>query len=124
MHKLYNAFNNDPVVDCSVGGDADCMNASVVGCCGFACHRDWRLPEVGRDGGTEELETLIEPCSFPAPCIDPIFDPTAAERYWSAIEGVDDDGINFAWFVDFLFGNLGAGLRNDFHHVRAVRTAP
>jgi hypothetical protein len=43
---------------------------------GFAGYTDWRIPSVGKEGGTTELETIITPlypdCSAP-PCVAPIF---------------------------------------------------
>lgn len=84
INKLNNTCNNDPSGDCSVGGDVDCITAGVGGACGFAGYRDWRVPEVNRDGGAEELETIVD-CRFGSPCIDPIFGSTAASFYWSAV---------------------------------------
>src|SRR5262245_36644002 len=67
----------------------------------FPGHNDWRLPsELGCNGpgvwgppgytcgssDPHELETiLLEPygCGT-SPCIDPIFGPTASNRYWSS----------------------------------------
>ncbi|MBI3989952.1 MAG: DUF1566 domain-containing protein [candidate division NC10 bacterium] len=46
---------------------------------GFAGYTDWRAPTL------DELLTIVD-CSSGAPCIDPIFGPTASRFYWSATE--------------------------------------
>ena len=84
--KLNNTCNNDPSVDCTVGSDTDCINAGVGGACGFAGYRDWRVPEVGQDGGTAELKTIVDLTEGlcgggSGACINPIFGPTAASNY-------------------------------------------
>ena len=74
---------------------------SQLNAANFAGHNDWRLPsELGCNGpgvwgppgytcgssDPHELETiLLEPygCGT-SPCIDPIFGPTASNRYWSS----------------------------------------
>jgi len=120
--KLNNTCNNDPSVDCSAGGgDADCINAG--GCCGFACHRDWRLPKVSRDAdaGMPELETIVD-CSF-SPCINPIFGPTAASVYWSATTA-PFSLLDSAWGVSFNFGFVDNFNMLGNFHVRTVRLGP
>ena len=87
----------------------------------FAGHCDWRLPEVGQDGGTAELETILD-CSFGSPCIDPIFGPTDASSYWSANTYLDNR--LGAWRVDFSNGDILFGGKTRNTHVRAVRTGP
>ena len=118
LYKLNNSCSNDPSVDCSVGGDADCTTASVGGCCGFACYRDWRLPDsfvAGQNpGGVPESESIYDP-EINSVCIDPIFEPTIDDLYWSSVES----GTNSAWTVYCLtFGNF---LKSTQHFVRAVR---
>ena len=96
----------------------------------FVGHCDWRLPEVNRDGGTAELETILLPGApgscpgSPNPCIDPIFGPTAASLYWSATTRASGHPID-AWLVNFSNGFFLSVIKdvNDFH-VRAVRTGP
>ena len=119
IDKLNERCNDDPTMDCSV--DADC--SGVGGQCGFAGYTDWRLPEVNQDGGTAELETILLspfPCG-PTPCIDPIFDPTAASVYWSATTSASSD----AWSVDFRDGDIDFDPKSSGDNtVRAVRTGP
>ena len=82
---------------------------------GFAGHCDWRLPTVA------ELQTILlapYPCGT-SPCIDPIFGPTVASRYWSATSGAFPSE---AWFVNFLNGDADDDFKNFNFYVRAVRT--
>jgi len=124
--KLNNTCNNDPSVECSAGeGDVNCFIAGVGGCCGFACHSDWRLPEVGEDGGTAELGTILDlsegncgggNCA----CINPIFCPTNPRNHWSAT--TVSINPNNAWCVNFFrFSNFLFCAKVNFNLVRAVR---
>lgn len=82
----------------------------------FAGFTDWRLPT------RDELAGLLLapfPCGT-SPCIDPIFDPTAASIYWSATENDPDN----AWAVAFDDGSVGNGPKAVDDHVRAVRGGP
>jgi len=117
---------NIELVDCSVGGDADCMNAGVVDCCGFACHRDWRLPKVSKDtdAGMPELETIAD-CNhqFTGACIDPIFGPTFPGVYWSSTTVAPQfTPQEKAWFVNFNNGFVLNDNKNSLNSARAVRT--
>jgi hypothetical protein len=85
---------------------------------GFAGHCDWRLPQL------DELVTILDleaaGCAAGAPCIDPIFGPTAADGYWSATTAGNPThgrGVNFEQ------GTLGFGEKDDDLLVRAVRGA-
>ena len=94
------------------------VDASVDGATLTTCyfgHCGWRLPTV------VELKTiLLAPC-VTSPCIDPIFGPTAAARYWSSTTyaaGARD----FAFFVDFAPNGIqGADVKSASNYVRAVR---
>jgi hypothetical protein len=131
LARLNNRCQRDESVDCTVAGDADC--AGVGGPCGFAGHRDWRLPEVNRDGGREELDSLVN-LSEPAPktygplkapcapgCVvtDPTCSCTALPYYWAGTTY----GANpvFAWAVGFGGGDVANGIKTDGNAVRAVR---
>jgi hypothetical protein len=62
-------------------------------------------------------------CGSGGPCIDQTaFGPTAAGRYWTLTspEGLFDQ---FAWFVDFGNGDFNVDPKNQYHSVRAVRSA-
>jgi subtilisin family serine protease len=91
----------------------------------FAGHCDWRLPTVGQDGGTAELESILlshYPC-WTTPCIDPIFGATAPSGYWSstttALIPYAADSIDFGFGYDY--GDVGAITKNIGLSVRAVR---
>ena len=94
----------------------------------FAGHCDWRLPTVGQDGDTSELETLLlepYPCGT-HPCIAPIFGPTLRFIYWSATTDGADPAL--VWVVDFEAGGVGVTYKlmapYDGFSVRAVRSGP
>jgi hypothetical protein len=134
LAQLNNRCESDESADCTAGGDAAC--AGVGGPCGFAGHRDWRLPEVNRDGGREELESLVDlaepppmtPGAMKAPCTagcvvtDPTCSCTALPYYWAATTY----GANpaFAWAVGFGGGDVANGIKTDSNAVRAVRGGP
>jgi Protein of unknown function (DUF1566) len=92
----------------------------------FANKCDWRLPNVGRDGAPRELETIVDPdasgCGSGAPCVDPIFGPTAVDSfYWSATTHASDPLLG--WSVSFFDGQIDFVLKLDGASVRAVRDA-
>jgi hypothetical protein len=66
------------------------VGTQTTGC--FADHCDWRLPNI------VELQTILD-CSFGAPCIDPLFGPTASSFYWSASNlAINPNNVWFAIF--------------------------
>ena len=106
---------------------------------GFAGYSDWRIPEVNRAGGAEELETiLIRPyhCSVPppgnTPCVDTRFNNSCTPgctvmtcsctwdfHYWSSTTG--DVYSDYAWEVLFRDGFVAALPKRSNYCVRAVR---
>lgn len=40
---------------------------------GFAGYTDWRIPTVGEEGDTAELETILSMCTVGSPCVPPAF---------------------------------------------------
>ena len=100
---------------------------------GFAGHTDWRIPEVNRDGGAFELDSLIDLTRFPTIFseFDTLCTPgcsvttcscTVASVYWSSTTLAFNPF--FAWTVKFDFGDAFFGLKGNAAHVRAVRTVP
>lgn len=103
----------------------------------FAGHCDWRLPSEASlnspfTGAKELQRILLEP--YPCgtePCIDAIFGPTATDgAYWSDTTSTNlGDGsgdlcyLVCAWEVNFQLGYTSRYSKNNFRHVRAVRTA-
>jgi hypothetical protein len=121
---LNNRCANDESIDCTANGNADC--AAVGGKCGFAGHRDWRLPNA------KELQSIIdyEP-SHPAVasafnngcsdgCTVLTCSCTFADGHWSSTTVASNS--DQAWRVDFGFGNVSpADKAAGRYGVRAVR---
>jgi hypothetical protein len=114
----------------------------------FAGYTDWRLPTSAGtadspSGNDPELESLFsrESCysSGAPPCIDPIFEPTAAghspglgsDSYWtssSAPPSSTEPSVDYAWTVSF-YESLGIPhprfKSSQFgNYARAVRGGP
>jgi uncharacterized protein DUF1566 len=104
----------------------------------FAGHSDWRIPTVGRDGGTVQLETIVDTgvsgCGGGAPCVPRAFDTgcvagctatscscTQAERYWSATSIVGNLPFPSAWGVFFRTGEVQGIDKASAFYVRVVR---
>lgn len=126
LEQLNNRCNNDTTVSCTV--DADCTVPG--GPCGFAGHRDWRLPNVNEllsiiDRGTFDpaLNPAFHGASCGVGCVD-LADPAcscgASDRYWSAstIAG----GPDYAWIVYTYFGSTNFDVKTNLNFVRAVRS--
>lgn len=103
----------------------------------FAGHSDWRIPSVGRDGGTVQLETIVDQsvsgCGS-LPCVPPAFNTacvagctaagcscTQAERYWSATSIVGNLPFPSVWGVFFRTGDVTGIDEASAFFVRAVR---
>jgi len=132
LYKLNNRCHREPLVECTEGGDLACVKASVGGPCGFAGHRNWRVPEVASSGGMAELKTILDCVKFTSPCINPLFGRTASDWYWSATisgSGANDIPITavvvFFGFESTIFPtNTGTQAVNHRLPIRAVRTRP
>jgi hypothetical protein len=74
-------------------------------------YSDWRIPSI------DELKTIVD-CTK-TNCLDPVFGPTQASRYWSSTAYLDSPG--FAWTVNFF--NAQMNFRNSTNPLfaRAVR---
>ncbi len=89
----------------------------------FAGHCDWRLPSsggspAGSSGEAAELESIVD-CSGGAPCVAPIFGPTASDFYWSS---TTSGGVTLgAWSVFFTNGDVDFNGKAGVSYVRAVR---
>jgi Protein of unknown function (DUF1566) len=103
----------------------------------FAGHSDWRIPTVGRDGGTVQLETIVDMsvlgCGSGVPCVPPAFNTgcvagcastscscTEAERYWSTTSIVGNLPFPSAWGVFFRTGEVAGIDKASAFFVRAV----
>jgi hypothetical protein len=92
--------------------NADCKGIGT-GMCGYAGHRDWRMPNV------KELQSIVDYGVF-QPAIDPVFGPTARNFYWSFTTFVNAPGE--AAIVDFEeAGATVLLLKGNTLPVRAVR---
>ena len=112
------------------------VQLNAEGGTGFAGYGDWRLPEVNRDGGAMELDSLVDLSQVSAPhtfdefktactpaCVatDSHCSCTAAADHWSATTGASSRG--FAWGVHFRYRDVYVydSVQLNGHHVRAVR---
>ncbi len=120
---LNNRCANDETVDCTATGNGGC--AAVGGKCGFAGHRDWRLPNVKELPSIVDYETFIPAVASAfnnncaANCTVQTCSCTVAFDYWSSTSGA---GPGNAWVVAFSAGFVGSvdkGVSDVF--VRAVR---
>jgi hypothetical protein len=101
----------------------------------FAGHNDWRIPTVGQDGGTAQLETILSatyPNCTTNPCVSPVFNTgctpgctvtscscTLGTGNWSATTYAANP--QNAWQVEFEFGRVEYSDKNVGLPVRAVR---
>jgi len=121
--KLNNTCANDETVDCTAGGDADCTG--VGGMCGFANHRDWRIPNYKELLSILDLENV-------EPAVDPIFNTncasgctvttcscTSSSWYWASSSYAGY--AIYAWLVYFKDGQVRFLHKGVNDSVRAVR---
>jgi hypothetical protein len=127
LEQLNDRCDQDTTVSCAV--DADCAVAG--GACGFAGHRDWRLPSI------KELHTIADySVPYPGPTVNAAFeagncgpactdiaDPacscTAPSVYWSSTTQAFAPTV--VWFIDFLGGNMLGHNKTSNGFARAVR---
>ena len=76
----------------------------------------WRLPNV------KELASIRD-VTKSAPTIDSLaFPATTSDFYWSSSPRTNDS--NTAWGINFYFGYVNGGYRNDSHPLRLLRSIP
>ena len=76
----------------------------------------WRLPNV------KELASIRD-VTKSAPTIDSLaFPATTSDIYWSSSPRLDDS--NYAWGINFYFGYVSGGYRNDSYQLRLLRSVP
>ena len=84
--------------------------------CGYAGHRDWRIPNV------KELQTIVD-YSNSDPAVARNF-PGATEigalnGYWTSTPFQPDE--TYAWYIDFGGGDVTPAFKTDLKAVRVVR---
>lgn len=124
LEQLNNRCNNDVTVPCA--SDGDC--AVPGGPCGFAGHRDWRLPNASELQSVLNYE-IFGPTTFSAFNVGCSVSCNVADAntcsctpsvpYWSSTtyQGVTLD----AWSVDFVDGLIQSTNKSLFLHARGVR---
>jgi hypothetical protein len=104
----------------------------------FAGHSDWRIPTVGEDGDTMQLETIfdghgaIPPSCGSPPCVPAVFNTnctpgcavtgcscTASSFYWSATTSAANPKA--AWVVGFSLDDVLDDGKAVSNYARAVR---
>jgi Protein of unknown function (DUF1566) len=95
------------------------VNAGPGSC--LANHCDWRIPTLA------ELQTIVQitaaGCKTTAPCIDPIFGPTAPlsqSAYWT--NSTYSAGTSGGYLVYFLDGAVLTDNKTQANYARAVRS--
>lgn len=113
---------------------------SQLNAAGLAGYNDWRIPTVGFDGSTPELETILAapaPCTgLSNPCVSAVFNAdctsgctvtncscTESTEYWSATSFLADPGGAYVVFFDD--GRLASNApKTNAFSLRAVRSGP
>ena len=117
LDTLNNKCDGDETTPCT--RNSNCRHIGN-GKCGYAGHRDWRMPNV------KELQSIVDYGLF-QPAIDPIFGPTRppdvpGPNYWSSTTFAQHQA--FALFVNFDTGYVSSECKLYALLVRAVRDTP
>lgn len=104
LEQLNNRCDQDPTVPCNA--DADCT--IPLDRCGFAGHRDWRLPTI------RELLTLVHYGPPPASFLE-----SSPSGYWSSTTYAYSPYS--VWYVDFYDGRADLQTKSIDLYARAVR---
>jgi hypothetical protein len=116
LNQLNNRCNNDTAIACTVSSDCSVPG----GACGFAGHRDWRLPNKN-----ELLSIIDNSTAYPAVASAFYYGDASNNnsysvgRYWSATTFAYGGGL--AWAVDTFFGATNSSAETQALYARAVR---
>jgi len=125
LEQLNNRCDQDTTLPCTV--DTAC--AVPGGACGFAGHRDWRLPNMKELQGIIDWNTFspaLDAAFFGASCgpactdlADPACSCDASSIYWSATTLAGNPSL--AWYVSTYVGLVNYYGKTYDLYVRAVR---
>jgi hypothetical protein len=79
----------------------------------FKVPNDWRLPNI------KELKSIVEQACFNPAINNSIFPDIAGSLYWSSSPSASSN--DFAWIVNFDYGNDYSDAKSDDRYVRLVR---
>jgi hypothetical protein len=123
--QLNGTCDGDNSVACTT--DAECSGIGS-GLCGFAGHRDWRLPTPA------ELVSIVDYASTTSPAVDAAFNTACSDGCTRVTCSCTPNSSFYlssmlvaafpqtVWGVDFYHGGLNAGDPPDFYNTRAVRS--
>jgi len=98
----------------SIGSKSFANAEAACAACRLGEHTDWRMPTL------EELQSLVDYTRY-NPAIDTTrFPATPARFFWSSSPDASDP--DYAWIVNFYYGNVNLNHRRGHAFVRAVRS--
>jgi hypothetical protein len=111
LNTLNNKCDGDQSTQCTTNGDCSGIGD---GLCGFAGHRDWRLPNI------KELQSLVDYTQTSPAISSSVPGATQSGFYWSATTVAGNPGL--AWDVLFFNGYVFNENKASDFYVRAVRS--
>lgn len=112
LHTLNNSCAGDETKSCA--SDTDCTGIGN-GKCGFAGHRDWRIPNI------KELQSIVDYSAQNPAIASSVPGFTKSSFYWSATSNANASFSIAAWNVPFDFGAVSFNRKDISGCARAVR---